>query len=223
MLNQHNTNTVLALVAAGSLALSACGTRTGTTTEPDPRMAAPAPADAQTLVLAGGCFWCTEAVFEELAGVGDVVSGYAGGQAEDANYSAVSAGRTDHAEVIQVPYDPDVVSLEELLEVFFLVAHDPTQLNRQGPDRGRQYRSAVFFASAAEEQATRTAIAALEASGTFDDPIVTTLEPLERFYPAEKYHQDYVREHPTQPYVVHNALPKVAKLKKRFPERLGAR
>jgi len=173
-----------------------------------------------SVVLAGGCFWCTEAVFEGLAGVDTVVSGYAGGRAETADYQLVSAGRTKHAEAILVTYEPERIGLEELLDVFFRVAHDPTQLNYQGPDHGTQYRSAVFFANEAERDAAQAAIDALEAEEVFDDPIVTTLEPLERFHPAEEYHQDFVRRNPEQPYVVRYALPKVKKLAERFPELL---
>ena len=175
-------------------------------------------AGGASIVLAGGCFWCTEAVFEELAGVQDVVSGYAGGSADDADYKRVSAGRTDHAEVIRVRYDPARIGLEQLLEVFFTVAHDPTQLNRQGPDHGRQYRSAIFFADEAQRSLAAKVIAARDAAGLHDDPIVTTLEPLEGFYAAEGYHQDFVRHNPNQGYVMRYALPKVAKLHKRFPE-----
>ncbi len=169
-------------------------------------------------VFAGGCFWCTEAVFERVKGVESVVSGYAGGNDDDANYQLVSAGATDHAEVIQITYDPQAVTYGELLKVFFTVAHDPTQLNRQGPDTGRQYRSAVFYLNDAQKQATAAYIQQLQDAGTFAEPIVTTLEPLTKFHPAEQYHQDYVRLNPAQPYVVYNALPKVKKLEKQLPE-----
>ena len=168
-------------------------------------------------VFAGGCFWCTEAVFEQLQGVSDVVSGYAGGKAETADYKAVCSGKTDHAEVIRITYDPSVIRYGQLLRVFF-ATHDPTQLNGQGADIGRQYRSAVFYQDDAEKQRVADYIEQLNASGQFNQPIVTTLEPLETFYPAEAYHQDYVQHNPTQPYVAGNAIPKVQKAKKLFPD-----
>ncbi|MEM6853686.1 MAG: peptide-methionine (S)-S-oxide reductase MsrA [Planctomycetota bacterium] len=171
-------------------------------------------------VLAGGCFWCTEAVFEKLEGVSNVVSGYAGGNEDDANYQAVSNGLTDHAEVIAITYDPAVISYGRLLRIFFSVAHNPTHLNRQGNDIGRQYRSAVFFANDDEKRVAEAYIAQLTEAQVFDDPIATTLEPLTRFYPAEDYHQDYAELNPRQPYVAAVALPKVEKLRKQFPELL---
>lgn len=169
-------------------------------------------------VFAGGCFWCTEAVCERIRGVKNVVSGYAGGTAETADYRKVSAGTTDHAEVIEVTYDPNVISYGKLLQIFFAVAHDPTQLNRQGPDYGKQYRSAIFYANDEQKKVAEAYIAQLNEAGIFGKKIVTTLEKLEKFYPAEAYHQDYVRNNPNQGYVVGNALPKVEKLKKSFPE-----
>ena len=180
----------------------------------------PDDAGLQQAVLAGGCFWCTEAVFEQLEGVHAVVSGYAGGREETAEYRAVSSGQTDHAEVIRITYDPKVISYGELLKVFFTVAHDPTQLNRQGPDTGRQYRSALFYADEQQKRVAEAYIKELDASGVYDKPIVTTLEPLEAFYEAEAYHQDYVRLNPSQPYVVQQALPKVAKVRKHFAEKV---
>ena len=176
--------------------------------------------ELKTAVLAGECFWCTEAVFEPLEGVTEVVSGYAGGKKETADYRTVSTGATDHAEVIRVTYDPAKISYEKLLEIFFTIAHDPTQLNRQGNDRGRQYRSAVFYATAEEKQLAEAAIKKLEADGVYDDPIVTTLEPLEAFYLAEDYHQDYAALNPFQPYIRAVALPKVDKLKKKHGDML---
>ncbi|WP_236254692.1 bifunctional methionine sulfoxide reductase B/A protein [Mucisphaera calidilacus] len=174
----------------------------------------------RSAVFAGGCFWCTEAVYEQLEGVHEVVSGYAGGEARTANYAQVSAGRTDHAEVIRITYDPAVIDYAMLLEVFFTVAHDPTQLNRQGPDVGRQYRSAVFYQSEEERARVEAYIEELEASGRFGDPIVTTLEPLEQFYAAEAYHQDFVEQNPMQPYVRQQALPKVDKVRRKYESRL---
>lgn len=172
----------------------------------------------ETVVLAGGCFWCTEAVFEHLRGVAKVVSGYAGGTAETAKYEVVSAGSTDHAESIQITYDPSKISFGRILKVFFAVAHDPTQLNRQGPDFGRQYRSAIFYANQDQKRVAEAYIAQLEQTKAFPKQIVTQVVPLRRFYPAEGYHQDFVRRNPRQPYVVVNALPKLEKLKKEFPD-----
>jgi peptide-methionine (S)-S-oxide reductase len=169
--------------------------------------------------LAGGCFWCLEAAYDELRGVEDVSSGYAGGQLENPSYDAVCTGRTGHAEVVQITYDPDIVSYEDLLEVFFTV-HDPTQLNRQGADIGTQYRSAIFYASPEEEQAARAMVARMEADGAFDAPIVTTLEPLTRFYPAESYHRDYYARNERQPYCQAVISPKLSKLRKKHADKL---
>jgi peptide-methionine (S)-S-oxide reductase len=175
----------------------------------------PSPA---TVVLAGGCFWCTEAVFLPIDGVLGVRSGYAGGTAETANYQAVCSGTTNHAEAIEVRYDPARVSLGRLLQVFFGVAHDPTQMDRQGNDRGRQYRSAIFYNSEAQRAVAEAYIHQLNATRVFDRPIVTTIEPLEAFFVAEAYHQNYVARNPAQPYIVFTALPKVAKLEETFGE-----
>jgi len=166
------------------------------------------------VVLAGGCFWCTEAVFEEVPGVRSVVSGYAGDTREKATYDQVSWGRTRHAESIEIAYDPQRITYGRLLRIFFAVAHDPTQLDRQGPDSGRQYRSAIFYASEDEREVAEAYIRQLTEAKAFDRPIVTTLEKLERFYPAEAYHQDFVAQHPTHPYVVRWALPKLEKVRK---------
>jgi peptide-methionine (S)-S-oxide reductase len=168
-------------------------------------------------VLAGGCFWCTEAVFEEVPGVRSVVSGYAGDTREKATYDQVSWGRTKHAESIEFAYDPQRVTYGRLLRVFFAVAHDPRQLDRQGPDSGRQYRSAIFYASEDERRVAAAYIRQLTEAKAFDRPMVTTLERLERFYPAEAYHQDFVAQHPTHPYVVRWALPKLEKARKMLP------
>ena len=170
------------------------------------------------LVVAGGCFWCTEAVFEQLAGVKQVVSGYSGGTAADADYESVSAGVTDHAESVKITYDPSVISYGQLLNVFFATAHDPTQKDRQGPDVGRQYRSAIFYASEEEKQLAAEYIAQLDAEGVYPGPIVTTLEPLQEFYPAEEYHQDYAKKHPYNFYVRRWSLPKVRKTHEHFPD-----
>ncbi|MEM7625826.1 MAG: peptide-methionine (S)-S-oxide reductase MsrA [Planctomycetota bacterium] len=175
---------------------------------------------AVTTVLAGGCFWCTEAVFEELKGVNAVVSGYAGDSEDVANYQLVASGATKHAEVIAITYDPQVISYGQLLRVFFSVAHDPTQLNRQGNDIGPQYRSAVFYANDDEKRVAEAYIQQLDEAGVFSKPIVTTLEPLTKFYEAEAYHQDYAALNPRQGYVAAVALPKVAKVRKQFAELL---
>ncbi|MGJ0396885.1 MAG: peptide-methionine (S)-S-oxide reductase MsrA [Methylocystis sp.] len=171
----------------------------------------------QKLVVAGGCFWGVQGVFQRVKGVSRAVSGYAGGEKETAQYDRVSQGDTRHAESVEITYDPRMVSLGELLRVYFSVAHDPTQLNRQGPDVGAQYRSAIFVANAEQEKLARDYIAQLADAKVFSAPIVTTLEPLKTFYPAEAYHQDYLVRHPTQPYIVYNDLPKVDNLKRLFP------
>lgn len=168
----------------------------------------------KTAVLAGGCFWCTEAAFEQLEGVVDVTSGYTGGSAETANYRAVCGGDTGHAEAIRITYDPAKIGYEQLLDVFF-DAHDPTQLNRQGNDLGTQYRSAIFFASDEEKSAAEAKIRELTEKGKFSRPIVTTLEPLEAFFPAEDYHQDYARQNPEQPYIQAVSTPKVCKVREK--------
>ncbi len=206
------------VLAAAAPSIGACQESSEAVTRSIAQAAAPLPDDSplDRLVLAGGCFWCTEAVFEELAGVSDVVSGYAGGTAEDADYKRVSSGKTDHAEVIQVTYDPKVVAREQLLDVFFAVAHDPTQLDRQGPDWGRQYRSSVFYADEEERAAVEAFIQRLTQAKAHKQPIVTKLEPLVAFFPAEPYHQDFVARNPRHGYVAANALPKVKKLKQRF-------
>ena len=188
---------------------------------PDPAIDLPAGAYGErTVVLGGGCFWCTEAVFKGLSGVLSVRPGYAGGTAETADYRTVCSGTTGHAEVIGVTYDPSRISLGALLKVFFSVAHDPTQLNRQGNDRGSQYRSAVFYADADEKRVAEAYIAQIDAAGVFDAPIVTTVEPLDAFYEAEEYHFDYAARNPSQPYITHVSAPKVEKLRRAYPERL---
>ena len=185
-----------------------------------PAVSAPKLDVKATLIVAGGCFWCTEAVYEQLKGVYRVESGYAGGAKETANYEAVCTGSTGHAEAIRITYDPSRVTLDQLFEIFFEVAHDPTQLNRQGNDIGTQYRSAVFFANEDQKKAAQAYIDKLTKEKKFSKPIVTTLEPLKEFYPAEAYHQDYAKRNPNQPYIRGVSTPKVEKLHKKFPERL---
>ncbi len=174
-------------------------------------------ATLQTAYFAGGCFWGVEAVFEHVKGVKSVVSGYAGGAVVNPDYEAVSSGRTGHAEAVKVTFDPAVVSYETLLAVFFTVAHNPTELNRQGPDVGTQYRSAIFFANAEQQKSATTVIAQLTQAKTFRRPIVTQVASLPTFYDAESYHQNYLYSHTDQPYIMYNDLPKIDALKKQYP------
>jgi peptide-methionine (S)-S-oxide reductase len=173
----------------------------------------------ETATLAGGCFWCLEAVYNELRGVERVISGYAGGHAANPTYEQVCSGNTGHAEVVQVTFDPEVISYREILEVFFTI-HDPTTLNRQGADVGTQYRSAIFYHSPEQEQIAREVIAETNASGIWRAPLVTQLEPLDRFYPAEGYHQNYYERNQYQPYCQVVIAPKVAKVRERYLARL---
>jgi len=187
---------------------------------PDPGHDLAATQDRGEAVLAGGCFWCTEAVFTRLDGVREVQPGYAGGQADAANYKAVCSGSTGHAEVIRIVYDPDKLSYGQLLKVFFAVAHDPTQKDRQGNDVGTQYRSAIFPLDAAQREVAEKYRAQLDAAGIFFAPIATTIEPLEAFFVAEAYHHDYARLNPGQSYIRYVSMPKVEKLETYFPDRL---
>lgn len=184
---------------------------------PDPALDAKPATGKQTAVLAGGCFWCTEAVFELIDGVEDVISGYSGGTQETAQYKLVSTGRTGHAEAILITYDPKKTSYGQLLKIFFSVAHDPTTLNRQGADVGPQYRSAIFYANEEQKKIAEAYIRQLNAAGLFNSPIVTQLAPLDKFYTAEQYHQNFAEQNPNQAYIVHVSDPKVAKLKKLYP------
>lgn len=177
-------------------------------------MAAPA---EQTAVFAGGCFWGVDAVFKHVKGVSEVVSGYAGGSADTAHYEQVSDGNTGHAEAVRVRFNPAQVSYHQLLQVFFSVAHDPTQLNRQGPDSGSQYRSAIFYTSPEQQTIAQSTIQQLAAARTFSSAIVTQVVPLQQFYPAEDHHQNYLALHPNQPYIVFYDKPKVEQLRKQFP------
>ena len=172
----------------------------------------------QTAVFAGGCFWGVEAVYRHVKGVTKAVSGYAGGTKDTARYNVVSAGSTGHAEAVQVTYDPRQISYGRILQIYFSVAHNPTELNRQGPDDGTQYRSAIFFANSEQQQVAQAYIAQLDKAGTFKQPIVTQLTKYDAFYPAEAYHQDYATLHPESPYIYYNDAPKVENLKKLFPE-----
>ena len=174
-------------------------------------------AATDTAVFAGGCFWGVEAVFEHLNGVSEAVSGYAGGSVRSPSYDQVSSGTTGHAESVLVVYDPSRISYDQLLQVFFTVAHDPTQRDRQGPDMGPQYRSAIFYRNAAQRDAARRYIAKLEAARIYAAPVVTEVSPLGIFNRAEEYHQDYLAHHPDQPYIVINDAPKLEQLRRRFP------
>jgi peptide-methionine (S)-S-oxide reductase len=177
----------------------------------------------RTVVLAGGCFWCVEAVYKQLDGVTAVTNGYAGGTAATADYRTVCSGATDHAEAIEVRYDGARVTLGEILKVFFSVAHDPTQEDRQGNDVGRQYRSAIFYASDEQRRIAEAYIGQLDAAGVFTAPIVTQVTKLDRLYRAEDYHQDYAARHPLEPYILFTARPKVDKVRKYFSGMLARR
>jgi peptide-methionine (S)-S-oxide reductase len=218
-----------ALLPLAAALLAGCGVSgpaaaDGVVRLPDPRLdPAPAQQGEQVAVFAGGCFWGVDAVFRHVKGVEKVVSGYAGGAQATAHYELVSTGATGHAESVQVTYDPSKVSYGELLRIFFAVAHDPTQLNRQGPDHGTQYRSAIFYASDEQKRVAEDYIRQLTDAKAFAAPIVTQVAPLKGFYPAEDYHQNYLALHPTQPYIVYNDLPKLAALKSEFPDRYVSR
>jgi peptide-methionine (S)-S-oxide reductase len=179
---------------------------------------APVAKNEQIAVFAGGCFWGVEAVFEHVKGVIRVTSGYAGGSISSPSYEAVSSGETGHAESVEVVFDPAQISYGKLMQIFFSVAHDPTQLNRQGPDEGTQYRSAIFYVSDAQKREAEAYVAQLTKAKTFAQPIVTEIAPLSRFYAAEDYHQDFMEKHPLHPYIVINDRPKVVQLKRQFPE-----
>lgn len=172
----------------------------------------------ETAVLSGGCFWGVEAVFEHVKGVTQVTSGYSGGTAETAKYKLVSSGATAHAESVRISYDPSRITYGQLLKVFFSVAHDPTELNRQGPDVGKHYRSAIFYANEEQKKVAHAYIAQLNAARAFRRPIVTEVAPLKAYYEAEAYHQDYAARNPTQPYIVIHDLPKIANLQRQFPD-----
>lgn len=170
-----------------------------------------------TAVLAGGCFWGVDGVFKHVKGVTNVVSGYTGGSAANAQYEIVSTGTTGHAESVEITYDPSVVSYQQLLKIFFMVAHDPTELNFQGPDEGTQYRSAIFYTDDDQKRIANDYIAELNKEKVFSSPIVTQVVPLKNFYPAEGYHQNFLELHPDNPYIVANDLPKLEELKRQFP------
>jgi peptide-methionine (S)-S-oxide reductase len=214
--------TVAALAAAVSFSSGASGAAAARDAIPAAMPAEPAPVGVATVsdtaVFAGGCFWGVEAVFESLEGVTDAVSGYAGGSDASPSYDKVSSGTTGHAESVRVVYDPSRISYDQLLQVFFTVAHDPTQLNRQGPDVGTQYRSAVFYRSPAQREAAERYIGKLRDGKVWPGKIVTEVSALRGFHPAEEYHQNYLVRHPTQPYIVVNDMPKLEELRKRYPD-----
>jgi peptide-methionine (S)-S-oxide reductase len=199
----------LALVAAG-------GARAVIPDYAGPLPATAAHGDA-TAVFAGGCFWGVDAVFKHVKGVKSVVSGYSGGSAATAKYMIVGSGTTGHAESVEVTYDPAQIRYADLLKIFFSVAHDPTELNRQGPDYGTQYRSVISYANPEQKTIAERYIAQLDSAKAFGKPIVTQVVPLDKFYPAEAYHQNYLALHPDQPYIVYNDLPKLAELRKQYP------
>jgi peptide-methionine (S)-S-oxide reductase len=211
----------LCAAAIGALAIAALVVAPSRAAEdavviPAPATDAAASDGIQTVVVAGGCFWGVQGVFQHTAGVVNAVSGYAGGNKSTAKYETVSTGSTGHAESVEIKYDPKKISYGKILQIFFSVAHDPTQLNRQGPDSGTQYRSAIFTTNDEQKKVTDAYIAQLNAAKVYSAPIVTKVGPLEGFYPAEAYHQDYLTLHPTQPYIAYNDLPKVENLKKLF-------
>jgi peptide-methionine (S)-S-oxide reductase len=211
----------LCAAAIGALAIAAFMAAPSRAAEdaviiPAPAADAPASDGVQTVVVAGGCFWGVQGVFQHTAGVVNAVSGYAGGNKSTAKYDIVSTGTTGHAESVEIKYDPKKISYGKILQIFFSVAHNPTELNRQGPDSGTQYRSAIFTTNEDQKKVADAYIAQLNAAKVYDRPIVTKVGPLEGFYPAEAYHQDYLTLHPTQPYIAYNDIPKIENLKKIF-------
>ncbi|MGH8851041.1 MAG: peptide-methionine (S)-S-oxide reductase MsrA [Casimicrobiaceae bacterium] len=210
----------LAAAAMAAVCASGCGGSSAATTLPNPVVDAAKAADkrAATAVFAGGCFWGVDAVFKHVQGVTSVVSGYAGGAANTAHYEMVGSGMTGHAESVQVKYDPSRITYGQLLRVFFSVAHDPTELNRQGPDVGSQYRSAIFYADPEQQRIAQAYIEQLQNAKLYPRPIVTQVTALNAFYPAEDYHQDYLARHPENMYIVINDLPKLTHLKQEFPQ-----
>ena len=213
----------LCAAAIGALAITAFAIVPSRAAEdavviPPPAIDAKAADGIQTVVVAGGCFWGVQGVFQHTSGVVSAVSGYAGGSKMTADYTTVSTGTTGHAESVEIKYDPKKISYGKLLQIFFSVAHDPTQLNRQGPDSGTQYRSAIFTTSDEQKQVADAYIAQLNAAKVYGKPIVTKVGPLQGFFPAEAYHQDYLTLHPNQPYIAYNDIPKVENLKKLFAE-----
>ncbi|MDP2033294.1 MAG: peptide-methionine (S)-S-oxide reductase MsrA [Polaromonas sp.] len=221
MRSPFSFNLLASVAAAGLLGWGLLGPSAATEKAvvlPPPAWApASSPAALETAVFAGGCFWGVQAVFQHTRGVLNAVSGYSGGARETATYSSIGTGRTGHAEAVEVSYDPKQVSYGQLLQIYFSVAHDPTQLNRQGPDTGTQYRSAIFYRTDSQKQVAERYIAQLDAAQVYPRKIVTQLTPLTAFYPAEAYHQDYATRHPNSPYIRRFDLPKIASLKTVLP------
>jgi peptide-methionine (S)-S-oxide reductase len=209
-----------AIAAAVVLAMVVANPQSGGSRFPNPAQDVPASTAPQTAVLAGGCFWGVEADFERLNGVSAAVSGYTGGKQATAHYEMVGTGRTGHAESVQITYDPTKISYGQLLKIFFAVAHDPTEMNRQGPDEGPQYRSSIFFTTPEQKTVAEAYIRQLNDAHVFHKTIATTVVPLDAFYPAEAYHQNFLDHHPDYPYIVYNDLPKIEHLRKAFPELL---
>ncbi len=221
-LRRHGATAVLALAL---LALVGRAVPARAVELPDPAVDERAAAGAapETAVLAGGCFWGIQAIFERMKGVTHATAGYSGGPADAAHYEMVSTGTTGHAELVEITYDPARVAFGQILKVYFAVAHDPTELNRQGPDEGTQYRSAIFFATPEQQHIAQAYIAQLQAAKVYPQPIVTAVTPLRAFYPAEAYHQDYADHHPDSMYIVINDLPKIANFERELPALYAAR
>jgi peptide-methionine (S)-S-oxide reductase len=210
---------VIAAAVMGFSAYGLAGKNAQTVQLPDPAVDAPLAKTSgrQTAVLAGGCFWGVQLVYQHVKGVTSATSGYSGGSANNADYKLVSSGTTGHAESVKITYDPSQISYGQLLKIYFSVAHDPTQLNRQGPDTGTQYRSAIFYTDAEQQKIAQSYINQLQSAKVYSQPIVTKVVPLSAFYPAEGYHQDYATLHPHEPYIMFNDLPKLANFKATFP------
>ncbi len=217
-----STKTTVAALALATLTLAACRLGADAINKVIPAPAVDAPAaeatGPQVAVLAGGCFWGLQGMFEHVQGVTRVVAGYAGGSKATAHYQVVGTETTGHAESVEITYDPKKISYGQLLRLYFAVAHDPTELNRQGPDSGPSYRSEIFFTSPTQERVAKAYVDQLTKANVFSSPIVTKIEPMKGFYPAEDYHQDFLIHNPTYPYIVHNDLPKIDALKRTYPE-----
>jgi peptide-methionine (S)-S-oxide reductase len=209
---------LLLIVLLGTVGCTAGNASTLTVPAPVADASRAGAAGQQTAVIAGGCFWGIQAVFQHVKGVINATSGYSGGEAKTADYETVSTGESGHAESVKITYDPSQVTYGQLLRIFFSVAHDPTELNRQGPDDGTQYRSVIFYGSDEQKKIAEDYIAQLDKAKIFSRPIVTQVVPLKAFYPAEAYHQNYATLHPNQPYIVFNDAPKVAHLRQEFPD-----
>ena len=214
---KHLCSLLRLLVVLTAFGAMACNTGRGQIADAASKSPSAATQGSETAVFAAGCFWGVDAVFKHVKGVTSVVSGYSGGSAATAHYEVVSTGITGHAESVKITYDPSEISYSQLLRIFFSVAHDPTELNRQGPDTGTQYRSAIFYASEDQKQTALATIDQLNKAKVFSAPIVTQVTPLKAFYPAEEYHQNFLARHPAYPYIVYNDLPKLRRLQAQFP------